>query len=72
MLVEIPKLKEIKDAIFSLGSHKFPWPSRMSTVCFIIIFSYKFYRNIIGGDVLKVFLSFFSRGYTLKQINHIF
>jgi len=52
--------------VFSLDSNKAPGPDGLSAHFF------KFYWNIIGGEVTKAITSFFRRGYMLKDINHSF
>ena len=66
MLSRLPSVDEIKNVVFSLGSNKAPGPDGMSAHFF------KFYWNIIGGEVIEAITSFFRRGYMLKEINHSF
>ena len=66
MLACMPLAEEIKNAFFSLGSHKAPGPNGMSTLF------YKCFWNVIGGEIVEAVNSFFSKGYILKEINHTF
>ena len=59
-------MDEIKNVVFSLGSNKAPELDGMSAHFF------KFYWDIIGGEVTEAITSFFRRGYMLKEINHSF
>ena len=52
--------------VFSLGSNKAPGPDGMSAHFF------KFYWNIIGGEVTEAITSFLRTGYLLKEISHSF
>ena len=52
--------------VFSLGSNKAPRPDGMSAHFF------KFYWNIIGGEVTEAIASFLRMGYLLKEISHSF
>ena len=52
--------------VFSLGSNKAPGPDGMSAHFF------KFYWNIIGGEVTEAIASFLRTGYLLKEISHSF
>ena len=56
MLSQIPIAKEIKKVVFSLGSNMAPGPGGMSA------HFYKFYWNIIGGDIIEAITSFFYEG----------
>ena len=55
MLACMPSAKEIKDALFSLGSHKAPSPDGM------LAHFYKCYWNVIGGEIIEAISSFFSK-----------
>ena len=43
----MPMAKEIKEVVFSLGPNKAPGPDGM------LAHFYKFYWNIIGGDIIE-------------------
>ncbi|KAL0014567.1 hypothetical protein SO802_001636 [Lithocarpus litseifolius] len=66
MLACMPSVEEIKDVVFSLGSHKAPSLDGMSA------HFYKCYWNFIGGEIVEAVNIFFSKGYILKEINHTF
>ena len=66
MLACMPSVEEIKDAVFSLGSHKALGPDGM------LVHFYKCYWNVIRGEIVEVVSSFFSKGYILKEINRTF
>ena len=66
MLTKIPTADEIKKVVFSMGSNKSPGPDGMSALFF------KFYWNVIGGEVIEAVTSIFNRRYMLKEINHSF
>ena len=66
MLTKIPTPEEIKDVVFSTNSNKAPGPDGISA------HFYKFYWNIIGGEVIEAISIFFQRGYMLREINHSF
>ena len=66
MLSKILTLKEIKDVVFIMNSNKAPSLDGMSA------HFYKFYWNIIGGEVIEAITAFFQRGYMLREINHSF
>ena len=52
----MPMAKEIKEVVFSLGPNKAPGPDGMSA------HFYKFYWNIIGGDIIEAITRFFYEG----------
>jgi len=64
MLSQMPMAKEIKEVVFSLGPNKAPGPDGMSA------HFYKFYWNIIGGDIIEAITSFFMRGYMLREMGN--
>ena len=66
MLTKIPTADEIKKVVFSMGSNKAPGPDEMLALFF------KFYWNVMGGEVIEAVISFFNRRYMLKEINHLF
>ena len=66
MLSKIPTPEEIKDVVFNMNSNKVPGADGMSA------HFYKFYWNIIGGEVIEAITTFFQRGYMLREINHSF
>ena len=71
MVSSVPTVDEVKDVVFSLGSNKAPRPYGISAHFF------KFYWNIFFwgggvGEVAEAIISFFIRGYMLKEINRSF
>ena len=66
MLTKIPTPEEVKDVVFSMNSNKALGLNGMSA------HFYKFYWNIIGGEVIEAISIFFQRGYMLREINHSF
>ena len=66
MLTKIPTADEIKKVVFSMGSNKSPGADGMPALFF------KFYWNVIGGEVIEAVTSIFNRRYMLKEINHSF
>ncbi|KAJ0864233.1 putative RNA-directed DNA polymerase [Helianthus annuus] len=55
---------EVKQAMFSIGENKAPGPDGYTSAFF------KKSWDVVGGEVTKAVLDFFSNGQILKQINH--
>ncbi|XP_021971338.1 uncharacterized protein LOC110866498 [Helianthus annuus] len=55
---------EVKRAMFSIGENKAPGPDGYTSAFF------KKSWDVVGGEVTKAVLDFFSNGQILKQINH--
>ena len=66
MLIKIPNISEIKDALFSIDTNKTPAPDRFGVGFF------QHYWEQIKGDFSQCILEFFRNGKILKQINHTF
>ena len=64
MLSKIPTPEEIKGVVFSMNPNKVPGPDGM------LAHFYKFYWNIIGGEVIEAITTFFQRGCMLREKNH--
>ncbi|XP_071704795.1 uncharacterized protein [Rutidosis leptorrhynchoides] len=58
------KAKEVKDAIYNIGSDKSPGPDGFNAEFF------KSAWHIVGDDVTRAVLDYFNNGRLLKQINH--
>ena len=61
MLTKIPTPEEVKDVVFSMNSNKAPGLNGMSA------HFYKFYWNIIGGEVIEAISIFFSKGVHVER-----
>jgi len=66
MLIKIPSISEIKDALFSIEANKTPGPDGFGAGFF------QHYWEQIKGDFCQCVLEFFKNGKILKQINHTF